>query len=685
MATFTERLAILIDAKTGGAVRDMQAVANAADSIDAPVGRADKVVQSLGLSSMLTGSQLKAGVAAGAAAAGFAFAAFAKNGIEAASALREQVSASGRIFGDAAGQVRGFAQDADTGFKISERAALQAANAFGDLFTKLGASPDQAAKLSTTLVALAGDLASFKDLAVDDALGKLQSGLAGETEPLRDFGVFLTEARVQAEAVRLGLADAHGEVSEGAKVFARYSLILNDTKSAQGDAARTGDDFAGQQRELTAQTENLSAAIGEVLIPSMLKLTDAANAVIDPLQAALEAPDKLKIAGVSVREIAQAFDVFSLKTEDAEKAARASTDAYDGTNEVLAELKVRAEISKRAIEEHARAQREAAQAADDYQSAFRGVLDAQESYDDALEGVSDAERDVERAVRDLAEAREAEAESTVEAAEAVERANEAVARSYRNLQNAQESQRRSAFQLQEQGEETAAAQRDYDQALADFGPNHHLTVEALERLTDSQQELSERQYDAEEAARRVTDAENDLAQAHEDARQAQDELTEAHHRGSEASERVRDASEALSDAQEALRDAQDRAADAAIDLNDSLDKQREALIAAGDGGAFLGDKLREIAELYPAVAPQLLGIAALADGITASFRNAQQAIDDTVNALIKAPGLTDDARGVRQILGPTLSPNVTNHITVNTQATDPDEVARIIAWTLGGQ
>jgi hypothetical protein len=87
------------------------------------------------------------------------------------------------------------------------------------------------------------------------------------------MGVFLSEAKVKAKAMEMGLADAHGELSEGAKVLARYQLILDETRTAQGDFARTSDQLANQQRIRNAELINAQAELGESFAPLELQIT----------------------------------------------------------------------------------------------------------------------------------------------------------------------------------------------------------------------------------------------------------------------------------------------------------------------------------------------------------------------------------------------------------------------------
>ena len=116
-------------------------------------------------------------------------------------------------------------------------------------------------------------MASFNNETPEDMLERLRSGLAGEAEPLRRFGVLLSAARVQEEAYASGIAKRGEALTEQQKVQARYNLILKDTAVQQGDAAKTGGNLAGQQRKLNAMLADASATIGTQLLPVVTELT----------------------------------------------------------------------------------------------------------------------------------------------------------------------------------------------------------------------------------------------------------------------------------------------------------------------------------------------------------------------------------------------------------------------------
>lgn len=189
-----------------------------------------------------------------------------KAAIDVASSLQEQISASNVVFEDSAGVIQDWARTTADSIGVAEDQALTAANTFGSIFDAAGQSAAGAAELSKAVVQLGGDLASFADTSVEDALQALRSGLSGEIEPLRRFRVFLTEAAVAAEAMAQSGKNSAAELTQGEKIMARWSLILKQTNNAQGDAARTADSYANQTRRLSANMRDLQASAGGPLL-----------------------------------------------------------------------------------------------------------------------------------------------------------------------------------------------------------------------------------------------------------------------------------------------------------------------------------------------------------------------------------------------------------------------------------
>jgi phage-related protein len=194
---------------------------------------------------------------------------FLKESVTQASDLSESTSKVGVVFGDSAQEVLDFAANASSAFGQTRGQALEAAGTFGNLLRSIGLTADESANMSTKMVGLASDLASFNNTDPAEALEALRAGLTGETEPLKRYGINLNDATLKAEALRLGLDASGATLSSNVKAQAAYSLIMQQSTLAQGDFARTSAGLANQQRIMSSQWKDLQANIGGLFVPAL--------------------------------------------------------------------------------------------------------------------------------------------------------------------------------------------------------------------------------------------------------------------------------------------------------------------------------------------------------------------------------------------------------------------------------
>ena len=197
--------------------------------------------------------------------------------VEAASNLNEQISKSQVVFGSSSGEIEDWSKTTARSIGIAQDQAIEAAGSFGNLFRTVGLGGAPAAEMSRTLVQLAADMAAFSNTDPADALLALRSGLIGEAEPLRRYGVLLSETRVQQAAMAETGKTNVKQLTNQEKALARYRIILEDTKTAQGNFAQTSAGFAQQTKILQASFRDLSAQIGNVAIPVLTDLVQMLN------------------------------------------------------------------------------------------------------------------------------------------------------------------------------------------------------------------------------------------------------------------------------------------------------------------------------------------------------------------------------------------------------------------------
>jgi hypothetical protein len=138
---------------------------------------------------------------------------------------------------------------------------------FMTLATGFGVVSDRAYTMSQNLTQLGYDLSSFFNISYEDAFQKLQSGISGELEPLRRLGFDLSVARLQQEALNLGIQKNVNLMTQAEKAELRYYAIMTQVTTAQGDMARTLEAPANQLRVLKAQVTQCARSLGNIFIP----------------------------------------------------------------------------------------------------------------------------------------------------------------------------------------------------------------------------------------------------------------------------------------------------------------------------------------------------------------------------------------------------------------------------------
>lgn len=227
-----------------------------------------------------------AAVGVAAAAAGAAVLAFAKSGLDLASDLAEVENVVNVTFGEkGSAAVDKWSKAAATGFGIGELQAKKFNGTMGAMLKSMGLTDDQVLGMSTSISGLAGDFASFYNLDPQEAFDKLRSGISGETEPLKQLGINMSVANLEAFALSQGIDKSFASMTQAEQATLRYNFLMQSTADAQGDYARTSEGFANKQRELTLVTQNLAASFGEKLLPAateaITKLVDGISG-IDP-------------------------------------------------------------------------------------------------------------------------------------------------------------------------------------------------------------------------------------------------------------------------------------------------------------------------------------------------------------------------------------------------------------------
>jgi tetratricopeptide (TPR) repeat protein len=262
----------------------------------------------------------------------------AMDSIRAFSDLNESLNAVDVTFGGAAQGIKELGEDAAKSLGLSNAEFNSLAvgfSAFAEtIATESGSTIVPVMDDLTTRIA---DFASVMNLDVNEAAIVFRSGLAGETEPLRKFGIDVSAAAVNQKALALGLADSSSELTEQDKILSRYHLIMDQTNKTAGDFENTSDELANQQRILTAETENLKAALGESLAPTMNQVVGLSNDFLTVLNEVTQSTGDS--APVALEALKSGFEtVFNTLTFHAIPAVSSWADSIRETGEAQDEL-----------------------------------------------------------------------------------------------------------------------------------------------------------------------------------------------------------------------------------------------------------------------------------------------------------------------------------------------------------
>lgn len=211
---------------------------------------------------------------------------FGRSAVDLGSQITEVENVVDVAFGSMSDKAYQFASTAKEQFGLSELAAKQYSGTMMAMMKSSGVAQDAASKMSISLAGLAGDIASFYNIDTDTAFQKIRSGISGEIEPLRQLGINLSVANMEAYALSRGITTSYNAMSQAEKVALRYNYLMSVTGDVQGDFARTSGIWANQVRLLTLNFQSLSAVIGQGLIAGILPAIQALNALMSKLMQA---------------------------------------------------------------------------------------------------------------------------------------------------------------------------------------------------------------------------------------------------------------------------------------------------------------------------------------------------------------------------------------------------------------
>lgn len=203
-----------------------------------------------------------------------------KTGIDYASDLAEVQNVVDVTFGSATEAINSWSKECLAAYGMNEVSAKRYAGTIGAMLKSSGLAGDAIVGMSKDMVGLAGDMASFYNLDLETAFEKIRSGISGETEPLKQLGINMSVANLEAYALSQGITTAYNEMSQAEQVMLRYNYLMSTTADAQGDFARTQDSYANQTRLLSESWLEFTGIMAEQLLPVLTTIVSWLNNIV---------------------------------------------------------------------------------------------------------------------------------------------------------------------------------------------------------------------------------------------------------------------------------------------------------------------------------------------------------------------------------------------------------------------
>lgn len=254
---------------------DLKGVEGAADKADGAMGRFGTALGNVTImaAGFLTANVIKAGFDN--------LKGWLGGSVDEAAALEQSIGGVESVFKDAASIIEEFGRTSAQSVGLSKNEVNQLASATGAFLKNYGFDAAGAAEQTIDLTKRAADMAAMFGGDVSEAMMAIQAGLRGQADPLERYGVSLSAARVEAEALAMTGKATAKELTDQEKMAARLAIIFGQTADAAGQFGREQDTAAGKAAIMEAKNRDLAAQMGTHLLPVQLAVTEAKLAFIN--------------------------------------------------------------------------------------------------------------------------------------------------------------------------------------------------------------------------------------------------------------------------------------------------------------------------------------------------------------------------------------------------------------------
>ena len=252
-------------------------------------------------------------------------------------AAAETASKFRAVFGVATDEMNAKVQELRETIPSTTAEMQNALATFAQMAKAFGLNEGAANSFSVEMVKIAGDIASFNNLPIEDAFTKIRSAISGEFEPMKQLGIVINETRLKQEALNLAIWDGTGQMSAAQKALAVQSIMIRDMGDANGDAALTADSAANRIKFLKKELIETGTKIGTTALPAVLALTDGLSQMLELTRKVTD------FAGTKVGEM------FFGATDESLALIQKKQDAYDAEQAAIRELTKEGKLYKQGM------------------------------------------------------------------------------------------------------------------------------------------------------------------------------------------------------------------------------------------------------------------------------------------------------------------------------------------------
>lgn len=242
---------------------------------------------------------------------------FTKESTELASNIQEVQNVVDTAFGDMSYKVENFAKTAIDSVGMSKLSVKEMASTFMAMGTGMGQAVELGSDKAVEMTARLGDVMSFYNKTLSEANTIGRAVYSGETEPLKQIGIVMTQNNLELFAMQNGYKKLYSAMSSGEQLLVRQEFFLNATRLAAGDFVKTQDSWANQTRILSERYKEMQAEFGKAFMVIGQVFMPMLNSLITGLT------QVAKMAQIAAQWIYKAFTGKTLELKAAEQQSSA--------------------------------------------------------------------------------------------------------------------------------------------------------------------------------------------------------------------------------------------------------------------------------------------------------------------------------------------------------------------------